>query len=292
MLKRILKYTLMGVGAILLVVLVLYAFAHFSVENRLGKQYSITPRTITIPNDSASLALGHHLSLVQGCYDCHGSRLEGGTLMDDPAIGRITASNLTSGEGGIGSTYSDEDWLRALRHGLRPSQTSLLIMPSTEYSKMSDQDLGALIAYCKQIDPVDNVLPENEIRPLARMLINFDQMKLIMAELIDHDYEPPAEVTPEVSAGYGQYLAASCAGCHGADYKGLPGKEPASPNAADLTKTGNLAHWSEAQFMEVLRTGNTPEGKEMNPKFMPWEAFRHFSDDELKALYLYLQTLE
>nr|WKN37445.1 cytochrome c [Tunicatimonas sp. TK19036] len=292
MFKKVLKFAFIGLGGLLLILLVIYTFAHFSVGKRLEKQYTITPKPITIPSDSASLALGHHISLTQGCQDCHGAKLEGMTMIDDPAIGRVSSSNLTAGEGGIGQRYTDDDWLRALRHGLAQDHTSLMIMPSTEYSKMSDRDIGALIAYCKQVKPVDHVLPENKVGPMARMLINFGQMKVLMAELVDHDYQPPTEVTPTVSASYGKYLAASCAGCHGTNFKGAPGKEPGSPMAADLTRSGNLTKWNEAQFMEVLRTGNTPEGKSMDPKFMPWSAFQHFSDDELKALYLYLQTVD
>jgi len=292
MLPRILKLALLGIGALLLIIALFYAFVHFSVNHRLEQEYAIQPKTIPIPSDSASLALGHHLSLVQGCQDCHGTDLSGQVMFDDPAVGRVSASNLTSGKGGVGNQYSDEDWVLALRHGLNKSHKSLLIMPSTEYCKLSDRDLGALIAYCKQAPSVDRELPENELRPLGRILVNFDQMKILTAELIDHDYRAPEEVVPAVSAAYGQYLAASCAGCHGETFKGLPGKEPGSPDASDITKTGNIGKWSEAQFREVLRTGNTPEGKSMDPKLMPWEAFRHFSDDEIKALYLYLHNLE
>jgi len=292
MFKRILKFTLIGVGFLLLCIALFYAFVHFSVNDRLAQTYTVDPKPIAIPNDSAALALGHHLSLVQGCQDCHGKDLSGDIMVDDPAIGLISATNLTTGEGGIGADYSDKDWLKAMRHGLSQEQTSLLIMPSTEYSKMSDHDLGALIAYCKQAPPVDNQLPQNELRPLARILINFNQMKILTAELIDHDYEAPEYITPSVSVDYGGYLATACAGCHGTNFKGLPGKEPGSPMASDLTQTGNLANWSENQFKGALRTGKTPEGIIMNSKLMPWEAFRHFSDDEIKALYLFFQTLE
>jgi cytochrome c553 len=292
MLRRILKFALLGITSILLIVALFYAFVHFSVNKRLDREYAIQPKSISIPTDSASLALGHHLSLVQGCQDCHGADLSGQVMIDDPAIGLVSATNLTTGKGGIGSHYTDEDWLLAMRHGLNQKHQSLLLMPSTEFCKLSDRDLGALIAYCKQVPPVDQELPENELRPLGRMLVNFDQMKILTAELIDHEYQPPVEVVPAASAAYGQYLAASCAGCHGQTFKGLPGKEPGSPDASDITKTGNIGKWTEVQFRQVLRTGNTPEGKSMDPKLMPWEAFRHFSDDEIKALYLYLHNLE
>lgn len=292
MLKRILKFSLLGIGALLLIVALFYAFVHFSVKNRLEREYAIQPKSIAIRADSASLALGHHLSLVQGCQDCHGTDLSGQIMFDDPAVGRISATNLTAGKGGIGSHYSDEDWLLALRHGINASHKSLLVMPSTEYSKLSDHDLGALIAYCRKVPAVDNELAKNELRPLGKMLVNFNQMKILTAELVDHEYQAPKEVIPAASAVYGEYLATSCAGCHGQNLKGLPGKEPGSPDASDITKTGNIGTWTEAQFRQVLRTGKTPEGKSMNPKLMPWEAFRHFSDDEIKALYLYLHQLD
>jgi hypothetical protein len=41
----------------------------------------------------------------------------------------------------------------------------------------------------------------------------------------------------------------------------------------------------------VLRTGVTPEGKKLNPKFMPWTMTKDMTDDELKAIYLYLKSL-
>jgi hypothetical protein len=40
-----------------------------------------------------------------------------------------------------------------------------------------------------------------------------------------------------------------------------------------------------------LRTGKTPEGKQMDPEYMPWESAAAFTDTELKALHLYLKSL-
>ena len=41
-----------------------------------------------------------------------------------------------------------------------------------------------------------------------------------------------------------------------------------------------------------MRTGATPSGRELIPTIMPWPAFQHMTDDELRAIYDYLQTLE
>ena len=65
-------------------------------------------------------------------------------LADDPFLGTIPASNLTSGKGGIAKSYSDADWIRAIRHGVKPDSRVEILM--YDYSTMSDRDLGALIA--------------------------------------------------------------------------------------------------------------------------------------------------
>jgi hypothetical protein len=43
--------------------------------------------------------------------------------------------------------------------------------------------------------------------------------------------------------------------------------------------------------MNTIRTGKTPGGHELDPNFMPWKDYRQFYDDELKAIWLYLQSL-
>lgn len=40
-----------------------------------------------------------------------------------------------------------------------------------------------------------------------------------------------------------------------------------------------------------MRTGLTPDGRELDTNFMPWESFGNFHDDELKAVWLYLSSL-
>ena len=61
----------------------------------------------------------------------------------------LSASNLTKGQGGVGASYTDADFVRALRHGVRPDGKSFLIMPANLYAHLSDADVGALIAYIR-----------------------------------------------------------------------------------------------------------------------------------------------
>ena len=51
-----------------------------------------------------------------------------------------------------------------------------------------------------------------------------------------------------------------------------------------------MSVWKEADFIKALRTGVAPT-RQLDPKQMPWEHYKNFSDDELKAVFLYLQSL-
>jgi mono/diheme cytochrome c family protein len=102
--------------------------------------------------------------------------------------------------------------------------------------------------------------------------------------------EPPAGVTK----GYGHYLArvGGCADCHGANLSGGPmaGAPPDAPPAANITPGGQISAWSEADFIKTMRTGINPAGKQLD-SFMPYKFIGRLSDDELKAIYLYLKSV-
>jgi mono/diheme cytochrome c family protein len=63
--------------------------------------------------------------------------------------------------------------------------------------------------------------------------------------------------------------------------------------AANITpdrETGIGARYTEAAFIRTIRTGRKPEGEPLLPP-MPWPAFKNMTDDDLKAIYAYLMTL-
>jgi len=90
----------------------------------------------------------------------------------------------------------------------------------------------------------------------------------------------------------GQYTAAGCVGCHGANYAGgeVPGAPSGTPLSPNLTPAGRLSQWTQADFVRALRTGVRPDGTTMT-ELMPWKAFSKLSDDELQGLYAYLRAL-
>lgn len=290
MAKRILKIVFLSVLSVVLLLLMFYAYVSWDFNQRAEKSYAYDVSVPKISYDSANIVLGEHLSVIKGCRDCHENDLGGRVLIDDPALGRLVPPNLTKGKDGIGSQYSHEDWVRALRHGVGPDQKPLLFMPAHETANMTEKDLAALIAYCTQASPVTRSLPEIEIRPVGKLLNFFGKMHMLPVEIIDHDFVPPADMDKKVSPEFGEYLAVSCTGCHYANFKGGSPQIPDSPPVADITSTGNLARWSETDFVQTLRTGKTPEGKMMQNEFMPWQMTSQFTDDELKSLYLFLKN--
>ena len=207
----------------------------------------------------------------------------------------LAAPNLTSGQGGVSSNYTtDADWERAIRHDVRPDGTGLLIMPSQHFTHYSDEDVAALIAYLKSVPPADNELPSRTFGPMGRMLVALGAFPFA-SELIDqtaaHTPSAPSGVTEE----RGHYLTqiSACAECHG---EGLVGRSPEEaeegpPAGPNLTPSGELASWSEADFIQTIRTGVTPAGEQLDPMEMPWPNYSRFPDDDLKAIYFYLQSL-
>jgi mono/diheme cytochrome c family protein len=290
MLKKILKWTGIVIGSLLVLVLIFYTVVYFKTESRVNKIYTVNIQPLTILTDSASLALGAHISAIKGCNDCHANG--GIPFFDDknPVVLLHTA-NLTTGKGGI--NYTDQDWIRALRHGVGKDGKSLWFMPSQHTSaNLSNKELGALIGYLKQLPPVDNVHPEKHLKPLGRLLTFFGKFPLFTAEAIDHNALFVDDIKPEVTAAYGKYLAVGCQGCHGISYKGGPGHGPDEPPIPDLTSTSNVGKWTSDQFVTVLHTGKKPDGKVLSD-FMPWKTLgKAHTEDELKALYLYLHNLK
>ncbi len=286
--RRLLRYLLILAVAAAALLLLATTVIRNDVEQRLELRHSVSVEPITVPTDQAAIERGQHLvSSVFFCRLCHGDQLQGELYLDDPLSGQVSAKNLTSGAGGVGSSFSDLDWVRAIRHGLDPEERPLIVMPSNSYYYISDSDLGAIIAYLKSLPPVANQLPERNLGLLTYLTLLTDD-SLIPAETIDHAAERPTAPQPGATVEYGEYLATACAICHGADLRG----GPTAGAGLDLTQSGDLADWSQSDFVHALRTGETPRGEDLDPRLMPWKLVGEMTDDELAAVWMYLQTLQ
>lgn len=288
--KRFLKFLGYFLGAVVLLVVVAAASVYTLSARKLGRSYAVNVAPVAVPSDAAAVQRGRHIAETRGCIDCHGKDFGGAKVIDDPAVGLMWGSNLTTGRGSRTAGFTDDDWVRAIRHGVAKEGRGLVLMPSLEYSHFSDADLGALIAYLKTVPKVDRDSVPVTVGPVARALMLAGEIK-IAAEHIDHAGLRPPVVTPGITVDYGRYLAVGCTGCHGEQFAGgrIPGAPPDWPASRNLTPSGDLARWSEADFLKVLETGVRPDGKQLNP-VMPI-AFGKMTDVEKKALWTYLRTL-
>lgn len=291
--NRILVWVLRLLG-LLLGVLVLVAVAgYFLGSARLGKKYPVPSESFSDTGGTADPERGARWTKAL-CSGCHGEDLGGKVFFDDPALGTFRGPNLTAGEGGASAEMSDEELATAIRHGIDHDGSAFVAMPSEAFFHLSDQDLGAIIAYLRAAPAVDKESEASRFSPLARVLVGLGMFgNVYAAEIMDHDAARAAAPPVAITAEYGGYLArvSGCASCHGPELSGGRPPDPASPPGPNLTPGGHLATWSEADFFAAMRTGVEPDGEQIENKYMPWEDFRHFSDDELSAMWLYLESL-
>ncbi len=274
------------VGLVLLVVLT----ASVVSGMRLRKHYDVAGKTVPLPSDSASLARGKALATLYGCTGCHTPNLAGTQMIDAFPFAKLASSNLTRGAGGVGGTYTDADFERAVRHGVRRDGTPLFIMPSHTYNRMSDDEFGRVLAFVKSVPPVDRTPTPRVIYPLARVLHTFGVGEpLVPAERIDHATQRNPQPAPGPTLEYGEFVATACRFCHG-EYLGgqAVGGEPGAPPSPPIGPNSVVGKWTEAQFVQTMRTGVTPEGRKLRAQYMPWDAIGTLHDDELHALYMYL----
>jgi cytochrome c553 len=292
--KRVLKWIGLVVAGLVGIVALASLVGFVVSERRLNQVYDVAVTPLTVPVDAASIEEGRRLTIIRGCVDCHGADYGGQALLEDPAIGYVYAPNLTTGQGSATAGWSAEEWARVIRNGVAPDGRGILMMPSVEYAGLSDEDVSRIVAYLRTVPPVDRALPASSAGPMARaLLISNQPPPLLSAEVIDHDNPPPQSVVPEASAEYGAYQATTCTGCHGKDLAGgpVPFSPPDKPQAANLTPSGDLHDWTLEQFKTTLRTGVTPEGRQLDPQDMPWPLTSQMTDVELEALWLYFQSL-
>jgi mono/diheme cytochrome c family protein len=291
MARKIFKWigVLLGglVGLLVLALVTLFLIG----SAKLSKKYDVPVERIAIPTDTRAVQRGEHLATIFLCQRCHGDDLGGQVYFEIPGMLSIPTPNLTSGAGGVGGSNTDEDWVRAIWHGVGKDGRALFFMIPRSFRQMGEADTGALIAYLKSAPPVDNVLPERSLGPVARVMLGAGMLPPFEADLIDHNTAVLAAPAPGFSVEYGQVLGSTCTECHGEKLNGMPfgppGQEILTPN---LTTGGEMASWSEEDFVQTLRTGVTPYGKPISEE-MPWKYFGQMTDDELKALWMYLSSL-
>jgi mono/diheme cytochrome c family protein len=290
---KILKWIGIGVGSLLGVAIVLVLVLFLVGRSKAGKAPDVAGKAVPVnAGDTAAVARGGHIAKAIGaCEECHGPDLGGKAFPTPGILVSMAAPNLTRGQGGIGASYTAEDWERAIRHGIAKDGRRLIIMPSEAYTHLSDSDAAALIAYLQSIPAVDRTFEPRSIGLLGGALVGVGAFPTA-PDIIAHDsVGTRAVVAPAVNAEYGGYLArvGGCTVCHGPDLRGGKPGGGGPPPAPSLVAF--IANNSAEAFKNTLRTGKTPSGRELDPKLMPWQQYGRMTDAEMDAIRLYVLSV-
>jgi len=256
----------------------------------------LSPETADSVALARAIERGTHLVQARyGCRDCHGENFAGGVMIDSPPMGRMYGPNLTGGAGSRIGAFTPEDWDRVVRHGVLPDGRRA-VMPADEFKRMSDQELGDIVAYIQNLPAVDNTTPPVSLGPIGKVLIALGTFTFSATDRIDHEAQHvalPPEAT--VSVEFGRHLAATCVGCHRPNYSGGPivGGDPSWVDARNITAhEDGLAGWTLEQFSTAMRDMKRPDGTDL---IMPMTLIQPFAqqmtDVEIEAIWTFLQSL-
>ena len=319
MIKRI----IIGILSLLVVIV---AGLLIYVQTSWNKVYDLTGPPLEVSADSGVIAKGKYL--VHGpahCSSCHVASyedmilsdqgeaipLKGGVKFPLGPLGSIHPPNLTPDpKTGIGR-YTDEQLFRMMRHAIKPDGTGslALMMP---FWDMADEDQVAIISYLRSLPPIRNEVPKPEWTFMGKAVRTFaPSFKPVL------DPNPPSKAPPMApTIERGRYLAhsvANCVGCHterdqmtyeaiGPEFAGGMEFEPfpelykllgvdedvwmRSPNITPDAK-GVLANYPTAEsWITRFR-----QGRIINFSPMDWGPFSRMSDEDLEAIWIYLQSL-
>lgn len=265
------------------------------------------------------LARGEYLAnSVTVCMDCHSKRDwskfsgpltpgtfgQGGELFnqDFGFPGAFTSKNITPA--GIGD-WTDGELYRLITTGVTKDGSPIFpLMPYKRYGQMADEDIYAIIAYIRSLEPIENEVPESVA----------DFPMSVILHTIPGPGAPQARPDTSDVLAYGAYMtnAAACGDCHTPQDKGAPiaglefagGFEFTMPGfgtvrSANITpdKETGIGTWSEDFFVKKFKayTDSSYVPQEVGPgtmqSVMPWTMYATMKESDLKAIYAYLKTL-
>ncbi|MCA8935909.1 MAG: c-type cytochrome [Planctomycetes bacterium] len=290
--KRLFLFGLVGFLGLLGVA---FGGLYFASSSALAEERELAVEGIEIPeDDDDAVAHGKYLvDHVMGCShsDCHQPDMGGGATIDAFPLGLVYAPNLTSGEGSVTKNYKPEDWVRTVRHGLKPDGTRALIMPSEDYWSFPDSDIGAVVSYIKSLPGVNRESKKHSLGPIGMLIVASEPV--FAWEKIDHKAERP-QASRGPTEEWGKVMIGACTGCHGATLSGgkIPGGDPSWPESRNITpdEATGIGNWEYEDFKNALQKGQRPDGATLHDA-MPWKAYAGMQEDDVEALWKYLRTV-
>jgi mono/diheme cytochrome c family protein len=297
--------TLMGsFSAVVLAAAAFVAWDHADdAHAQSAPSSTATPLASSAGSDADAIKRGMYLARAGDCIACHtaegGKPFAGGLPLQTP-FGKIVASNITPDKDtGIG-TWSDAEFIRAVKQG-RGKHGEFLYpaMPYTAYAKVSDQDVRDIKAYLDTVPAVNNKVDANQL-PFPFNI----RMLMFGWNLLFFDNTPfKHDDTQSVEWNRGAYLVEGlghCASCHtaknflGGDKALLQGGSLEGWHAPEIT--GNpytgLGHWSTDEIVEYLQTGGNNRSVASGPMAEAvTNSLQYLSTADLHAIGVYLKSL-
>jgi mono/diheme cytochrome c family protein len=289
--KRWISWTVAGVAAVVMLGAGAAALGYQMAERKMVRKVDVQVKPVAYSNEAQAIERGKYLFESRGCAECHGANGGGREFVNDGKGVRLAGPNISPA--GVTAAYKPEDWVRTIRHGVKPNGAPAMIMPSEDYNRLTDQDLASLVSYVRSLPPAQGGAAVIELPVPARVLYGFGAIK-DAAEKIDHSLPPAQPVEQAVNAQHGAYVANMCIGCHGEHLSGgkIPGRPPDWPPAANITPGEGSAmsrYPSAGHFITMLRSGKRPDGTPI--KVMPFESLGKLSDVDAQAMYEFLKTV-
>jgi mono/diheme cytochrome c family protein len=151
------------------------------LSHTVFKPLPFPKQRITAPPASDKVAYGRYLSDSLGCFSCHSADFKtmkelepeksagymgGGNPLRDQTGAIIRSANITPDEEtGIGK-WSEADFTRAVRDGVRPDKR-VLLYPMEMEPELTEEDTAALYAYLKTVPKLKNAVPRAEHTAVA-----------------------------------------------------------------------------------------------------------------------------
>jgi mono/diheme cytochrome c family protein len=82
----------------------------------------------------------------RGCAECHGADGAGKVVIDDGGF-FVKAARFAPGEGSITVSYKPEDGVRTIRQGVKPNSKPVFVMPSEDFNRLTDADVGKIVSH-------------------------------------------------------------------------------------------------------------------------------------------------
>jgi mono/diheme cytochrome c family protein len=276
--RKALRWAGIGLGALVALLVVAAIVIFIWSEMILRRGYTASAEAL--PAVAAAETTGApRLARVLGCLSCHGEGLKGKLMFDAPGVAKVFAPNITE----VAAKASDQQLAAAIRQGIGHDGRGLFIMPSPQYSRLTDRETASLVAWIRTLKRSEGQTKGLTTGPLGRIGLVMGWFTPAPDIVAEYRTQAPIGLGPGHEPAR-HLAAAACSECHGpALMGGMAGPGDKTP---DLRVA---AGYDAAQFRTLMRTGRPPTGRNLGLMTeVSRQDFSHLTDAEIDALHAYL----